>query len=343
MIKNIKQYIPVFLSSTRKDLIPYRKAILDTLNKMKVGIRGMEVFGARTEKALEACLNEVSKSQYFIGVIGMRYGSLDEKTGKSIIQLEYEKAIEKSLKILIYLINEEKVSAYPLIFVDRDANAKKLEEFKEILKNNHMVEFFESPKDLTTKVERDLLRLFSEKGLVIEKEKLKPTVEPEKTIELLRKFDLMPKRYIGSEFELILKLSGESQSVSKEICHAIGLLFGHSLSRSIKILHPPRISNTFDFLDRLYAEYEECDFLYNVSEDKEIKIIARLAFGQQRIIVIQPKEPFPLQPGLYSRIYYPGPSTIKNIETDAPPFVDYVEFSPVKAIILVKIISKSKL
>jgi len=341
MTKNIKQYVPVFLSSTKEDLVPYRKAVIEILDKMKVAIKGMEVFGARTEKPLDASLSEVSKSQYFIGIIGMRYGSLVETTGKSIVQSEYEKAVEESLRILIYLINEKKVSHYPPVFVDRDENAKKLEEFKEKLRKNHTIEFFESSKDLATKVERDLLRVFSEKGIEIEKDRLKPTIESEKTIELLRKFNLMPDRFKGSEIELIIKFSGEPCSVTKELCQAIDLKFGHSLSRTIRVIHPPAGSIKFDFLLQLYAEYDGCDFLYNTPDDKEVKIVAKLAFGQERIIVYQPLPP-PSISSISPRIFEPHRFIIKDFETDDPPFEDYLIRSPVKAIIFVKAISKGK-
>lgn len=346
MTKNTKQHVPIFLSSTKEDLIPYRKAAIDTLYKMKVAIKGMELFGARTEKPLEACLSEVSKSQYFVGVIGMRYGSIVKTTGKSIVQSEYEKAIEESLRILVYLINEKKASPYPPMFVDRDDNARKLGDFKEKLKNNHMVEFFESPKDLAAKVERDLLRAFSEKGIDIEKERLKPTTESEETMDLMRKFDLTPERFKGSEVELIIKFSGEPQSVNKELCQAIDLKFGHSLSRPIKVLHLQGSSDKFKFLQQLHAEYDGCDFLYDVPGDKEVKIIAKLAFGQERTIVFQPPpRPHPrsyLSQGVYE-FYEPYRPVIKDIETDSPPFTDYLIRSPVKAIIFMREVGKSKM
>lgn len=253
---------------TSKDIIPYRKEVLNALDKLKVAVKGMEVFGARTEEPIKTCLDEVSKSQFFICVLGMRYGSLDDETGKSIVHLEYEKAIEKSLEILIYLIDEEKANIHPE-FMDRYEEARKLAEFKNLLRRKHTRESFQSPKDLATKVERDLLRLFSEKGLEIEKGRLKPTVESEKTKELLRKFDLMPKRFAGSEVELIIKFEGSPSSASKSLCDAINLGFGQSISRPIAVIHPQ--IKILDFIVRLYAEYDSCDFLYDAPPGQRIQ------------------------------------------------------------------------
>ena len=57
----------------------------------------MEFFGARTEKSLEVCLSEVEQSDIYIGILGMKYGSIDEDTGKSYTHLEYKKATELEL------------------------------------------------------------------------------------------------------------------------------------------------------------------------------------------------------------------------------------------------------
>jgi hypothetical protein len=61
MTKNIKQYIPIFVSSTYADLMPYRKAVWDILDKLKLAVSGMGVFGARSEEPLKTCLDEVTK------------------------------------------------------------------------------------------------------------------------------------------------------------------------------------------------------------------------------------------------------------------------------------------
>ncbi len=70
----------VFISSTFDDLRNYRKRVWDLLNNYEVNIRGMERFGARTEAPLDTCLVEVGQADIFFGIIGFRFGSLDEET-----------------------------------------------------------------------------------------------------------------------------------------------------------------------------------------------------------------------------------------------------------------------
>lgn len=140
----------IFISSTFSDLVEHRKQIWITLEKFEVNILGMEKFGARKENSLTTCLKEVEKSDVFILIVGMRFGSIDKKSQKSFTWLEYEKAKELDKDILVYLIDEVngeiKVSDY-----DRD-NYQKLKDFKEILKENHTIDFFKNVEDLVNKI-----------------------------------------------------------------------------------------------------------------------------------------------------------------------------------------------
>jgi hypothetical protein len=162
------QKIPVFVSSTYIDLIPYRDEVSMLLNSMGCDVHGMENFGSRTESPLQTCLNEVRLCKIFIGVLGMKYGSIDKSNDKSLIEVEYEAARENSLEILFYVINEDKALVHPK-FVDicsvKDNKGARLKEFKDLIKDRHTVSFFESEMDLRIKVERDVKRLLLSRNL----------------------------------------------------------------------------------------------------------------------------------------------------------------------------------
>lgn len=206
------------------------------------------------------------------------------------------------------------------------------------MRKKHTVETFLSPEDLANKVERDLLRYFRDIDLFIEEEKIQPSVGPKEIEKLLWKFDLTPERFAGSEVELILKFTNIPLSVDKNICMAINLRFGHSLKRQITILDPPGILGKFTFLDYLYAEYDGCDFLYDTPADEELKVIARLVFGQERKFVwqtdlVRTKMFFSHTAQAYSSIH---PETkIKDLET-GEIIENYITYSPVRAIVFVK-------
>ena len=116
MTAKVNQHIPIFICSTEKDLKEHRSKVWERMEKLELGVSGMEIFGARTDAPLETCLKEVSDCNYLIGIVGMRYGSIDADSGKSFVQLEYEMALEKKLDILIYLINSFQILYFFFLF-----------------------------------------------------------------------------------------------------------------------------------------------------------------------------------------------------------------------------------
>jgi len=153
----------VFISSTFQDLQPHRNQIWKVLQDFDTNITGMEAFGARKSNPLETCLKEIEESDIYIGVISMCYGSIDEITGKSYTQLEYEKARDVGLEILIYLIDERngEVKAGDVDFGDENL---RLNGFKRILKSNHTVDFYLNEIDLGQKLFKRLEKLVPKPG-----------------------------------------------------------------------------------------------------------------------------------------------------------------------------------
>lgn len=148
----------VFISSTYIDLIPHRKELWNLLHNLSLHVIGMETFGARKDKPLDTCLNEVKESDIVIFIIGMRYGSIDLNENKSYTELEYKQAIKSKKNIFVYLIDEYKAFVHPKN-IDFE-NQQKLQSFKNQLKKKHTVDFFETEKDLVRKININLKRNF---------------------------------------------------------------------------------------------------------------------------------------------------------------------------------------
>lgn len=117
----------------------------------------MEKFGARKSAPLDTCLEEVAKSDIFIGIIGFRYGSVDKKSKKSFTQLEYEKALELDKEILIYLMDEN--ALIKAANVDTGPSAIGLRKFKNELKSKHTIDTFREPEELGAKIHARLRTL----------------------------------------------------------------------------------------------------------------------------------------------------------------------------------------
>lgn len=107
------QSVATFVSSTFTDLQTHRAAVRDVLVRLKSAVHGMEYFGALPESPKEECLRILRDCQFYIAIIGMRYGSIDPETGKSFTHLEYEEAQRLHLPSLIYVLDEERHQILP--------------------------------------------------------------------------------------------------------------------------------------------------------------------------------------------------------------------------------------
>ncbi len=79
----------VFISSTYKDLIDYRAAAIRAVEGTSYQASKMEVFGARLDEPVVACLKEVEESDLFIGIYAHRYGYVPKDADISITEMEY--------------------------------------------------------------------------------------------------------------------------------------------------------------------------------------------------------------------------------------------------------------
>lgn len=148
----------VFVSSTFVDLEEHRRLVQDAITRLEHGPRAMEYFGALSDLPREECLRLVRGSEVFVGVLGMRYGSVEPQSGKSLSQLEYEEAIALRLPCLMYIIDEERHPVLPK-HIEFGEGASKLSAFKASVRETHVVSTFSSPSDLAAKVTQDLVRL----------------------------------------------------------------------------------------------------------------------------------------------------------------------------------------
>ena len=165
-----KQHVPVFLGSTYEDLKEHRNAVRDTLHKIEVIVRCMEYFGSKPGSPKNECLKSVQSCKAYIGIFAMRYGNIDEETGKSITHLEYEEASRLGLPILVYLIDEQNQPILPK-YVEMGEKAKLLQELKTELKKKYVVSFFTTPEDLAKRIAQDLPPILDE-------------IEPEQMIDI---------------------------------------------------------------------------------------------------------------------------------------------------------------
>ncbi len=98
----------VFISSTYSDLIEERKSVQQILLSQNCIPAGMENFVAEDRKQLEAIKRIIDLCDYYILIIGGRYGTIDPETGKSYTELEFEYAESINIPILVFAVQEDK-------------------------------------------------------------------------------------------------------------------------------------------------------------------------------------------------------------------------------------------
>ena len=97
----------VFLSSTYLDLIEYRKAAKEALERLDQQVGGMEIFGARDEEPKQVALKQLEKCDLMVGIYAHRYGSILDGDELSITEQEFLHAKSKGIPIFCFLVNED--------------------------------------------------------------------------------------------------------------------------------------------------------------------------------------------------------------------------------------------
>jgi len=141
----------VFISSTYKDLIDYRKAAIRAVEGTNYQAGKMEVFGARSEEPVEACLKEVEQSEIFIGIYALRYGHIPDGSDISITEMEYAHAKKQGKEIYCFILDEEN-QGWLTKWIEEEPGKSKLESFKTQIQREHTCDYFTTPDDLRAKV-----------------------------------------------------------------------------------------------------------------------------------------------------------------------------------------------
>ncbi len=203
----------IFVSSTKEDLIPYREAVETVLTGMEHIPLGMEYFVSSPDSPIDVCLATVRRSQLYIVIVGMRYGSIEEGSGKSFTELEYDEAVKNKIPVLAFIIDEEQCAILPK-FVDVGEKAEKLKQFKAKLNSSYLVSRFASIDNLKQLVEKSVRQAIDK----ISADKAEKNAAQSNEValadyiagaKLFRRFALLPQRYSGREVVLRIRMDGQ--------------------------------------------------------------------------------------------------------------------------------------
>lgn len=149
-----KKKLQVFISSTYTDLRDERQAAVEAVLTSGHIPAGMELFAAGDETQMNVIKRWIDESDIYMLILGGRYGSIEPKTQKSYIHLEYEYAAEKGKPLFAIVINEnyleKKIKKHGSSVIEKDY-PEKLRQFRELVCSK-MVRFWSDPKDIKLSV-----------------------------------------------------------------------------------------------------------------------------------------------------------------------------------------------
>lgn len=140
----------IFVSSTYTDLIDTRKKVIDAILRLEHFPVGMEWFSASGEEQWEIIENELKTTDYYILILGQRYGTLNSE-GIGYTEKEYNYAREMGIPVLSFVRNENAPYTNDEREEKRDGQ-KRIKLFREKVLKESMVDFWETPEELVSKV-----------------------------------------------------------------------------------------------------------------------------------------------------------------------------------------------
>ena len=144
----------IFISSTYDDLKNAREKVRDAILSMLHFPVGMEMFSAGDEEQWEIIQETIDSSDYYVLIVGQRYGSVietGEDAGISYTEKEFRYAKEQKVPILAFILSDDadiKKSA-----VESDPKKiEKLNAFNDNVRTGRVVEWWETTDGLARQV-----------------------------------------------------------------------------------------------------------------------------------------------------------------------------------------------
>lgn len=151
----------VFISSTYADLKEERRKILDILLMADCIPAGMEAFVASDVEQFEVIKKVIELCDYYILIIGKRYGSINEQTGLSYTEMEYEYAKELGIPVLVFALDES-VEVSPDKMDSELEKMEALQKFRQKALTNRLATIWKTQDELTGAVAISIMRATKE-------------------------------------------------------------------------------------------------------------------------------------------------------------------------------------
>jgi hypothetical protein len=139
------------ISSTSIDLPEHRREVEQACLREGYFPDMMESLPARDADAIKVSLEMVDRADVYIGIYAWRYGHIPEDHDISITEIEFNRAVERGIPILVFVIHKEHPLTIEMVETDKDAQ-RRLAELKERAGTGRGRREFKSPEDLRAEV-----------------------------------------------------------------------------------------------------------------------------------------------------------------------------------------------
>lgn len=170
----------VFISSTFKDLIDERREVIQTLLEANCIPSGMELFPASDDEKFDLIKRVIDLCDYYIVIVGGRYGSVDDQEQLSYTEMEFEYAVKTKKPVMAFLHGDPGKIPADKSEMDPDLRLK-LDAFRDKL-GERMVKYWHSPAELGGAVAKSLIQIRNShpaEGWIRASNALTPEVETE--------------------------------------------------------------------------------------------------------------------------------------------------------------------
>ena len=183
------------ISSTSVDLPEHRQQAIDACLRESIFPRAMEHLPARDADAIRVSLEMVDEADIYIGIYAWRYGHVPEGCDISITEMEFNRAVERGIPILVFTMHDDHPLTRTMVEADKDAQ-EKLKQLKERACQGRGRLEFKSPVELRSHIIQSLSALLKEEEATSQ-EKRAPSFHPSNLIPTA------PVPYIAHPYSLL--------------------------------------------------------------------------------------------------------------------------------------------
>ena len=151
----------VYICSTYADLKEERRKVLDVLMMADCIPIGIQSFFVTENEQFDVIKKIIDICDYFILIIGNRYGSINKNTGLSYTEMEYHYARKNDIPVLVFCIDDH------VLIPENEKESepqkrRKLSDFKQEVMNNNNTFLWTSSDDLMGKIAIEIMKAKTE-------------------------------------------------------------------------------------------------------------------------------------------------------------------------------------